>query len=62
MELLLEKRLPAVAVRQWTLLVEEAVRLMLSVRQLDTVRKNCSRSLKVQTWDWDAVIQSHLPR
>jgi len=57
MEPLPEKPLPVVVVRRLALHVEVAQRLMLSVRQSDTVKQNYNRFPKAPIWGSDAVIQ-----
>lgn len=57
MEPLPEKPLPVVVVRRLALHVEVAPRLMLSVRQSDTVKQNYNRFPKAPIWGSDAVIQ-----
>lgn len=47
----------AVVLRRLTLHVEVALRLMLSVRQSDIVKKNYNRFPKAPIWDWDVVIR-----
>jgi hypothetical protein len=62
MELLPGKPSLAVVARQPALHVEAAVRLMSSVKQSGTAKKNYGQFPKALIWDWDAAIRWRSPR